>query len=195
MNQMKLEADSEKALIEGLKGEKKHLEMNLEENIQLKEQFQKKCDQVQEMYEKLFKEAQEYKRDVVSVDEIKKDRDQRVSVLRQEIDELTGKYDKVSADHAQLKVKHSSLMEEHTRLNEDYAALGKHLHSSNDERKRAIEDLAKLQKDYRVIHESFIEKDQLMNVYKKKFEDEEKKLTDCERRADQLEIQKKALEK
>ena len=195
MNQMKLEADSEKALIEGLKGEKKHLEMNLEENIQLKEQFQKKCDQVQEMYEKLFKEAQEYKRDVVSVDEIKKDRDQRVSVLRQEIDELTGKYDKVSADHAQLKVKHSSLMEEHTRLNEDYAALGKHLHSSNDERKRAIEDLAKLQKDYRVRHESFIEKDQLMNVYKKKFEDEEKKLTDCERRADQLEIQKKALEK
>ena len=79
---MKLEADSEKALIEGLKGEKKHLEMNLEENIQLKEQFQKKCDQVQEMYEKLFKEAQEYKRDVVSVDEIKKDRDQRVSALR-----------------------------------------------------------------------------------------------------------------
>ena len=75
MNQMKLEADSERALIEGLKGEKKHLEMNLEENIQLKEQFQKKCDQVQEMYEKLFKEAQEYKRDVVSVDEIKKDRD------------------------------------------------------------------------------------------------------------------------
>ena len=86
-------------------------------------------------------------------------------------------------------------MEEHTRLNEDYAALGKHLHSSNDERKRAIEDLAKLQKDYRIINESFVEKDQLMNVYKKKFEDEEKKLTDCERRADQLEIQKKALEK
>ena len=34
-----------------------------------------------------------------------------------------------------------------------------------------------------------------MHVYKKKFEDKEKELTDCERRADQLEIQKKALEK
>ena len=40
---MKLVADSERALIQGLQGEKKHLEMNLEENMQLKEQFQKKC--------------------------------------------------------------------------------------------------------------------------------------------------------
>ena len=79
---MKLVADSERALIQGLKGEKKHLEMNLEENIQLKEKFQKKCDEVQEMYENLFKEAQNYKRDIVSVEEIKKDRDQRVAVLR-----------------------------------------------------------------------------------------------------------------
>ena len=54
---MKLVQDSERALIQGLQGEKKHLEMNLEENMQLKEQFQKKCDEVQEMYEKLFKEA------------------------------------------------------------------------------------------------------------------------------------------
>ena len=34
---MKLVAESEKALIAGLQGEKKHLEMNLRENIQLKD--------------------------------------------------------------------------------------------------------------------------------------------------------------
>ena len=79
INQLKLQADSEHALIQGLQGEKKHLEMNLEENIQLKDQFKKKCDQVQEMYENLFKEAQNYKREMVGVDEIKKDRDHRVS--------------------------------------------------------------------------------------------------------------------
>ena len=33
INQLKLQADSEHALIQGLQGEKKHLEMNLEENI------------------------------------------------------------------------------------------------------------------------------------------------------------------
>ena len=77
------------------------------------------------MYENLFKEAQSYKRDMVSVEEIKKDRDQRVGLLRSDIDELTVKYDKVSADHAQLRVQHSSLTEEHTRLNSDFADLGK----------------------------------------------------------------------
>ena len=54
---MKLTGESEKALIAGLQGEKKHLEMNLKENIALKEQFKLKCDQTQEMYEALFKEA------------------------------------------------------------------------------------------------------------------------------------------
>ena len=36
--------------------------MNLKENIALKEKFKLKCDQVQEMYENLFKEAQVFKR-------------------------------------------------------------------------------------------------------------------------------------
>jgi len=34
---MRLIAESEKALIAGLQGEKRHLDMNLRENIQLKE--------------------------------------------------------------------------------------------------------------------------------------------------------------
>lgn len=62
--------------------------MNLQENIQLKEQFKIKCDQVQAMYENLFKEAQNYKREMVGVEEIKKDRDERVEALRNENDAL-----------------------------------------------------------------------------------------------------------
>ena len=40
-----------------------------------------------------------------------------------------------------------------------------------------------------------MERDLLMTNYRRKYEDEQKKLTDCERKADQLEITKKALEK
>ena len=40
------------------------------------------------MYESLFKEAQNYKREMVGVEEIKKDRDERVDTLRNEIDGL-----------------------------------------------------------------------------------------------------------
>ena len=60
--------------------------LTLKENLALKEQYKMKCDQVQEMYEKLFKEAQTFKRQIVGVDEIKKDRDERVAALRTEID-------------------------------------------------------------------------------------------------------------
>ena len=40
------------------------------------------------MYENLFKEAQNYKREMVGVEEIKKDRDERVEALRNENDAL-----------------------------------------------------------------------------------------------------------
>ena len=47
-----------------------------------------KSDQTQEMYETLFKETQGFKRAIVGVDEIKKDRDLRVNAMRTEIDQL-----------------------------------------------------------------------------------------------------------
>ena len=40
------------------------------------------------MYETLFKEAQTFKRQIVGVEEIKKDRDERVKSRRTELDTL-----------------------------------------------------------------------------------------------------------
>ena len=159
---MKLVSDSEKALIMGLQGEKKHLEMNLEETVKLKEQFQKKCDQIQEMYDNLFKEAQTYKRQMVGVEEIKKDRDRRLEDLRQEIEALKVKYDKLNGEHAQLQIYFSNLKDEHGRLNDEYAGLSKHLKSSEEARKKIQDALNVIQKDYRIVKESLIEKDLLM---------------------------------
>ena len=46
MDQLQLIQESEKALINGLQSEKAHLELTLKENLQLKEQYKMKCDQV-----------------------------------------------------------------------------------------------------------------------------------------------------
>ena len=86
--QLQLIQESEKALINGLNSEKAHLELTLKENQALKEQYMMKCNQVQEKYETLFKEAQTFKRQIVGVDEIKKDRDERVASLRLEIEHM-----------------------------------------------------------------------------------------------------------
>ena len=44
LNQLQLVQESEKALINGLQSEKKHLELTLRENQTLKEQYKLKCD-------------------------------------------------------------------------------------------------------------------------------------------------------
>lgn len=79
-----------------------------------------KCDQVQEMYEALFKEHQTFKRQIVGVDEIKKDRDQRVNALRLEIEQLQGQLDQLTTQHAALTVHSKSVTEEYQRQKEDY---------------------------------------------------------------------------
>ena len=66
---------------------------------------------------------------------------------------------------------------------------------SNDVREQAEDNLSELQKQYRSIKEAFTDRDELLKTYKYKFEEEQKKLTEIERKADQLEIEKKSNEK
>jgi len=118
-------------LINGLTSEKRHLELTLKENIALKDQYKEKCDSVQDLYENLFKEAQVYKRKLVGIDEIKKDRDERIKVLRDEIEELSKKHEDLDKKHAIITVKHNALKDDHVRLNDDYQVLSKNLNLAN----------------------------------------------------------------
>lgn len=101
---MKMVQESEKALLNGLTSEKRHLELSLKENVEIKEQYKNKCEELQEKYEVLQKEAQLYKRQIIGVDEIKRDRDTRINLLRQEIEELKTKLEKLEKVHASLTV-------------------------------------------------------------------------------------------
>ena len=55
--------------------------------------------------------------------------------------------------------------------------------------------MAELQKQYRSVKEAFQDRDTQLHIYKEKFENEQKKLTEIERAKDTLEIEKKSLEK
>ena len=52
-----------------------------------------------------------------------------------------------------------------------------------------------METEYRKMKDSFTEKDALMKDYKRKFEDEMRKLHEAERKADVLDIEKKSVEK
>jgi predicted nuclease with TOPRIM domain len=76
-------------LVSSLRVEKKHLESTLRENIELKDAFRAKNEELQNKYEEIFKECEHYKRQLVGIDELRKDRDERLEQLRKEIDDLT----------------------------------------------------------------------------------------------------------
>jgi hypothetical protein len=62
--------------------EKNHLESSLKENIELKDQYRQKNEQLSEKYEILFKESEFLRREIVAIDELKHDRDTRINSLR-----------------------------------------------------------------------------------------------------------------
>ena len=78
-------------LVNSLRVEKKHLESTLRETTELKDAFRAKNEDLQNKYEEIFKECEHYKRQLVGIDELRKDRDERLEQLRKEIDELTQK--------------------------------------------------------------------------------------------------------
>ena len=55
---------------------------------------------------------QEYKKDLVGVEEIKKDRDIRIEKLRGELEELFTKFNKVDASHTSMKVNYEHMTDE-----------------------------------------------------------------------------------
>jgi Skp family chaperone for outer membrane proteins len=54
--------------------------------------------------EAVFKESESNKRELIGIDELRKDRDARIGALRKEIDELTLKFEQTENLNAALEV-------------------------------------------------------------------------------------------
>lgn len=91
-------------LVNALKVEIKHLEATLKENVSLKESFRLQNEDLQQKYEEVFKQCEHFKRQIVGIDELRKDRDERLEQLRKEIDDLTQKNETVEKINAKLEV-------------------------------------------------------------------------------------------
>jgi len=87
----------------------------------------------------LFKEAESYKRQIVGIEELRKDRDSRVEALRCEIEELTAVNEEVVKTNASLSVKFNSIEQLHSKLEDDYARVNEHLSLANNVRSNAEE--------------------------------------------------------
>lgn len=60
---------------------------------------------MQGKYESLFKESESYKRQLVGIEELRKDRDNRIAALRSEIEGLTSVNEETTKENSKLVVR------------------------------------------------------------------------------------------
>lgn len=63
---------------------------------------------------------QDYKKQLVGIQEIKKDRDDRIEKLREDFHELNKNYENLDREHTALKVHHDHIFEEYEQLKMDF---------------------------------------------------------------------------
>ena len=74
------------------------------------------------------------RKDKAAIDEIKRDRDDRLNALRNEIEELNEKHDDLIKDKSALDVKHHHQEQELERYQADYMKLTANLNMANNVR-------------------------------------------------------------
>ena len=159
-NTLRLKNEAYAAEIKGLESEKSHLELSLSENRILKDQYYEKSETVQKKYQELFDRFNFIQKDIVAIDELKRDRDERIGQLRNELDEVSTKYDELSKANSALAVTHKHCKEELDELKNEHSALVDNLTVSNKMRQEKEEALSKLEVEFDQIqqkHEASLE--------------------------------------
>lgn len=118
---MKNEADQK--TISSLETEITHIKIQMEENRTLKEQYYEKAETIQVKYQDLFGKLNLIQKDIVAIDEIKRDRDERLGQMRDELEEISIQYDELSKANSALTVKFQHMDEEMATLQGDYKKL------------------------------------------------------------------------
>ena len=127
--------------------------------------------------------------------EIKKDRDDRIDRLRAELDTVTRKYDALEREHTALKVNYQHVQDEHSTLKADFDNVSEKLHLSNKVRNEKEDMLADKVKQMYLLNESCTEKEATVERLKRDIEKLHKRLSEMEMQNDQLDIKKKSAEK
>ena len=114
-----------------MKSEKNYLELALAENKEQKEFFKEKSEKLHKMHEEVYIEIIEYKKQHVGIQEIKKDRDDRIERLREEFDQISQKYEELDKVHTTTSIQYEQLKLSHSNLLNDYDAVTEKLKLSN----------------------------------------------------------------
>jgi chromosome segregation ATPase len=169
--------------------------LSLKESQDQRFQYFNKSERLQKVNEEIFKEMQEYKMQLVGVQEIKRDRDDRLDKLRAELEEVIQRHDQMDRELTALRVNHDHVSEEHKVLKLDYDAVSEKLRLSNKVRNEKEDLLNEKIKALHQLSENYLERDHTLEKTKKEVEKLTRRLDQVQLESDQLEIKKRSIEK
>ena len=183
-NTLKLKIEAAQATIKGLEGEKQHLELSLNENRTMKDKYYERSEIKQREYQELLEKHNLVQKDVVAINEIKRDRDERIASFREELDEIQSKYDELAKANSSLAVRHEHLTEKASKLETDYFDCSDKLTQANKMRQEKEEALDKKTKDYTLFTKQYQDSLQRVDRLKKEGEKTFQRLTEAEKECD-----------
>ena len=87
-NTLNLKIESAQATIKRLEGENQHLELSLNENRTMKDKYYERSEIKQREYQQLLEKHNLVQKDVVAINEINRDRDERIASFIEYLDEI-----------------------------------------------------------------------------------------------------------
>lgn len=107
---------------------------------------------------------------LVGVQEIKRDRDDRLDKLRSELEDMTQRFDKMDREYTALKVNHEHITDEYKNVKLDYDAVSEKLKLSNKVRNEKEDLLNEKIKSLHHLTELYQEKEHSLEKTKKEVE-------------------------
>ena len=101
---LQLKSDVLTSANDGLMSEREHMKMELNETRQLAKSYEGKTAELMESLTSVTTQYQQLKRDMITFDEMKRVREERIEKLKKDLDEMTLKHDKIELEHGTLKI-------------------------------------------------------------------------------------------
>lgn len=150
--------------------------------------FEKKCAEQIEQLNKLKQEHQEVRKQNIGADELAREREDRISKLKDENLELKEKLEKLDIEYNTLNIGHEKVTEQYEATAKELEDRSEMLHSTNKVRHETEIKLAEEIEKTRSLQDLVKLKDEALGKKGGELEDLDKKVLELERQVEALQI-------
>jgi chromosome segregation ATPase len=195
LTEIRLKCDVLTSTNEGLMSEKAHLTTELKETRQLYKTYEAKCSEIMLELHQTNSAYQELKRNMITHDEQMRQRDDKITLLKTELEETQAKLEQLNIAHGTVNIQFSKVNEQFELTNKELQDTVQKLHITNKIRHETEVRLGEAHEKQKDALDVIKNKDHQLDSKQKEIDDLEKRNLDIERAMENLEIKKQGIER